>query len=133
MSDTQSGVGQPSYHGGGSTGTIGKRGVESPLRCACDSEKIFAVHAYLKRHFPHCVLGDLHAPARMMRGGVLAGRGDYHVVSLVADHPSHAVLLNECFECPVGRLEEHLWQWNLAAALRAHRIVVVGKDGVSAL
>jgi len=133
MNDTQSGVGQPSYHGGGSTGTIGTRGVESPLRCACDGEKIFAVHAYLKRHFPHCVLGDLHAPARMMRGGVLAGRGDYHVVSLVADHPSHAVLLNECFECPVGRLEEHLWQWNLAAALRAHRIVVVGKDGVSAL
>ena len=133
MNDTQSGVESSSYHGGGSTGTIGARALESTLRCACDGEKIFAVHAYLKRHFPHRALGDLHAPTRMMRGGVLAGRGDYHVVSLVTDHPSHAVLLNECFECPVGHLEEHLWQWNLAAALRAHRVVIVGKDGVSAL
>ena len=133
MNETQSGVGPASYPGGGSTGTIGTRGLESPLRCACDGEKIFAVHAYLQRHFPHCGLGDLHAPTRLMREGVLAGRGDYHVVSVATDHPSHAVLLNECFEYSVAHLEERLWQWNLAAALRAHRIVVVGKDGVSAL
>jgi hypothetical protein len=133
MNDTQTGVGQSSHYVDGSTGTIGTRGLESPLRCTCDGEKIFAVHAYLKRHFPHCVIGDLHAPTRLMREGVLMGRGDYHVVSVATDRPSHAVLLNECFQCPVGHLEERLWEWNLAAALRAHRIVVVGKDGVSAL
>lgn len=133
MNDTQSGVGQSSHHGGGSAGTIGTRGLASPLRCACDGEKIFAVHAYLKRHFPHRVLGDLHAPTILMREGVLAGRGDYHIVSVATECPSHAVLLHECFEYSVGHLEEHLWHWNLAAALRAHRIVVVGKDGVSAL
>jgi hypothetical protein len=133
MNDTQSGVGYSSCHGGGSTGTSGSRGLERTLGCACDGEKIFAVHAYLKRHFPRCVLGDLHASTRLMREGVLAGRGDYHVVSLVTDPPSHAVLLNECFEDSAEHLEEHLWQWNLAAALRAHRIVVVGKDGASAL
>ena len=133
MNDTQSAVGQSSHYVDGSTGTIGTHRFESPLRCACDGEKIFAVHAYLKRHFPHCVLGDLHAPTRLMREGVLAGRGDYHVVSVATERPSHAVLLNECFEYSVGHFEEHLWQWNLAAGLRAHRIVVVGKDGVSAL
>ena len=133
MNHAQSAVRQSSHYVDGSTGTIGTHRLENPLRCACDGEKIFAVHAYLKRHFPHCVLGDLHAPTRMMREGVLAGRGDYHVVSLATDCPSHAVLLNECFEYSVGHLEEHLWQWNLAAALRAHRIVVVGKEGVSAL
>jgi hypothetical protein len=133
MNDMESGVGHAAYPGSGSTGTIGTRGLESPLGCACDGEKIFAVHAYLKRHFPHCVLGDLHAPTRLMREGVLAGRGDYHVVSLTTERPSHVVLLNECFAYSVGHLEEHLCQWNLAAALRAQRIVVVGKDGVSAL
>jgi hypothetical protein len=129
MNDMQGGVGEASWPGG----MIGTRGLENPLRCACDSEKIGAVHTYLMRHFPHCVLGDLHAPTRLMREGVLVGRGDYHVVSMASDRPSHAVLLDECFECPVGHLEEHLRQWNVAAALRAHRIVVVGKDGVSAL
>jgi hypothetical protein len=133
MNDTQSGGRYASYPGGGSAGTIGTRGVESPLECACDGEKIFTVHAYLQRHFPHCVLGDLHAPTRLMPEGVLAGRGDYHVVSLATERPSHAVLLNECFEYSVGQLEEHLRQWNLAAALRDHRIVVVSQDGVSAL
>ncbi len=133
MKDTQSEVGQSSHYVDGSTGTIGTHGLESPFRCTCDGEKIFAVHAYLKRHFPHCVLGDLHAPTRMMREGVLVGRGDYHIVSVATDRPSHAVLLNECFEYSVEHLEEHLWQWNLAGGLRAHRIAVVGKDGVSAL
>jgi hypothetical protein len=113
------------------TGSIGGCGLDVPLGCVCRSDKIAAVHAYVKQHFPDRSLHNLHAPTTLMREGVLAERGDYHVVSMAAELPSHAILLKEFLEHSAARIEEHLWQWDLACALRAHRIVIVGGERVS--
>jgi len=105
--------------------------LDPALSCLCSGPKIAAVHAYLKEHFPDRAFRDLHAPTKLMRKGVLAERGDYHVVSMAAELPSHAILLSEFLAQAAAAVEERLWEMDVACVLRAHRIVIVGGEGVS--
>lgn len=114
------------------TGTSGVGGEESLPACVCNGQNISAVHAYLNRNFRGRSVRDLHAPPKLMPVGVLARNSDYHVVTLVAACPAHAVLLKDFLAHSLAEVEEHLWQWDLAYALRTHRIVIVGEDGVFA-
>ena len=106
-----------------------------PMECGCNPEKIRAVHAYLKEHFPQYGLRDFHAPTRLMRAGLPTPHAEHHVVSLTREDilPYHAVLLSEFQEQSLGNLCEQLRQWDLAATLRAHRIAIVSKHGASPL
>ena len=103
--------------------------------CGCPSDGLSTVHAYLKSHFPHRAVRGLHSPTntRLTRAGVLAGYGDYHVMSLAIAAPSHAVLLKSFLEQPAADVEARLRQWDLAHALLVHRIVIVGSESVAAL
>ena len=103
--------------------------------CICNRDTLSVVHAYLKRHFSERPVRNLHAPTstNLMRAGVLGDSGDYHVVSIAADPPSHAVLLKDFLEQPLAEVEECLRHWDLARALHVHRIVIVGSTHVSAL
>lgn len=112
-------------------GAIDVWGSDPTLGCFCSGAKIAAVHAYLKEHFPDRAFRDLHAPTKLMREGVLAERGEYHVVSMTAELPSHAILLKEFLAQPAADVEERLRQLDVACVLRAHRIVIVGREGVS--
>lgn len=103
------------------------------LACICDTEKIGAVRAYLLQQFPGRLFRDLHAPSRLMQAGVLAGRGDYHVISMVADVPHHAVFLKEFWDDSAAAVEKHLQGWDLACALRVHRIVILDRGKLYSL
>ena len=109
--------------------------IELDAGCRCRSDRLSTVHVYLKRHFPHRAVRDLHSPThtRLARADVLAGRGDYHVMSIATDAPSHAVLLRDFLEQPLADIEARLRQWDLAHALLVHRIVIVGSASVAAL
>jgi len=101
--------------------------------CVCSDDAISAVHAYLAEHFPACMVRDLHAPTKLMREGVLAGYRDYHVMSIAADAPSHVVLLQEFLAEPLPAVAANMCRWDVAHALRVHRIVIVGRDRVTSL
>lgn len=103
--------------------------------CDCRSDGLSTVHAYLKSHFPHRAVRDLHSPTstRLTRAEVLARYGDYHVMSIAAAAPSHAVLLKSFLAQPLADIEECLRQWDLAHALFVHRIVIVGSEQAAAL
>lgn len=103
--------------------------------CRCDGEKIRAVHAYLKEHFPQYRLRDFHAPTHLMRAGFPTPHEEHHVVSLIRDDtlPYQAVVLREFQEESLDQMRQHLREWNLADTLRAHRIAIISKCGASAL
>ena len=106
---------------------------DGQLACICGTEKVGAVRTYLLQQFPGRLFRELHAPSRLMQAGVLAGHGDYHVVSMAADVPHHAVFLKEFWNDPVAAVEEHLQGWDLAWALRVHRIVILDKGKLYSL
>jgi len=91
------------------------------IDCRCDTQKVHAVQAHLHARLPVYVLRDSHSPT------------DHHVVSLTHELalPCHAVLLNEFWEHSVEEIEACLQQWRVATMLRAYRIIVVSKNGVS--
>lgn len=105
------------------------------IRCGCDPEKIRAVHAYLKEHFPQFGLRHFHAPTRLMRAGLPMPQAEHHVVSVTRDDvlPYHLVLLSEFQAQPLEELRQHLREWEVAATLRLHRIAIVSTDGASPL
>jgi hypothetical protein len=105
------------------------------MECSCNAEKIRAVHTYLKEHFPQFGLRDFHAPTRLMRAGLPMPHAEHHVVSMSREDtlPYQAVLLSEFQEQSISDMREQLQQWNVADVLRAHRIAIVSKNGVSPL
>jgi hypothetical protein len=112
-----------------------ENGDELHLQCSCHPEKIRAVHGYLKERFPDFALRDFHAPTRLMHAGLPTPYAEHHVVSVSREDilPYHAVLLSEFQEQSLDDICGHLQQWDLADALRASRIAIVSKDGVSPL
>jgi hypothetical protein len=105
------------------------------LQCSCQPEKIRAVHGYLKEQFPDFALRDFHAPTRLMHAGLPKPHAEHHVISVSRDDilPYHAVLLSEFQEQPLEDICAHLQQSDLADTLRASRIAIVSKGGVSPL
>ena len=107
----------------------------APIQCDCNREKIGAIHAYLKEHFPQFALRHFHAPTRLMRAGLPMPHAEHHVVSVTREDvlPYHLVLLSEFLEQSLDQIRDHLREWDIADALRAHRIAIVTKDGASPL
>ena len=107
----------------------------TPTTCRCDARKVGAVHAYLHKHFPDCVLGDLHAPTRLMQAGLPMPYAEHHVVRITQEGvlPYYAVLLNDFQQHSVQEIEQCLGQWDFAATVRANRIAIASRDGASAL
>ena len=100
--------------------------------CDCNDEKIRAVHAYLVAHSPALGLDDFHEQTRLMRGTVVAGSANHHVVRGVdaQGRRYHVILLSEFLERPVDEIGACLRQWNLAGTLQAHFITVVAEGGL---
>jgi hypothetical protein len=115
--------------------TEGEDRNELRLRCGCHPEKIRAVHSYLKEHFPDFALHDFHAPTRLMHAGLPMPHAEHHVVSVSREDilPYSAVLLREFQEQSLDDICARLQQWNVADTLRASRIAIVSKRGVSPL
>ena len=105
------------------------------MDCGCNTEKIHAVHVYLKQHFPDCVLRHFHAPTRLMQAGLPMPHSEHHVISMMQEGvpPYYAVLLNDFQEYSVEEIEECLRLWKFAEMVRANRIAIASKDGASAL
>ncbi len=108
---------------------------ELRLQCGCHPEKIRAVHGYLKEHFPDFALHDFHAPTRLMHAGLPMPHAEHHMVSVSREDilPYNAVLLGEFQEQSLDDICAQLRQWNVADTLRASRIAIVSRDGVSPL
>jgi hypothetical protein len=106
-----------------------------PTTCRCDARKVGAVHAYLHKQFPDCMLRDLHAPSRLMQAGLPMPYAEHHVVRITHEGilPYYAVLLNDFQQHSVEEIEECLGQWDFAATVRANRIAIASKNGASAL
>ncbi|HVO24234.1 MAG TPA: hypothetical protein VMW56_11455 [Candidatus Margulisiibacteriota bacterium] len=105
------------------------------LPCGCRSEPIRAVHGYLKEHFPDFALRDFHAPTRLMHAGLPMPHAEHHVISVSREDilPYQAILLCEFQEQAPHDIRAQLQRWDLADALRASRIAIVSKGGVSPL
>lgn len=112
-----------------------ENGDELRLQCRCHPEKIRAVHCYLKEHFPDFTLRDFHAPTRLLSAGLPIPHAEHHVVSVSREDilPYHAVLLSEFQEQSLDDICGQLQQWDVADTLRASRIAIVSKGGVSPL
>ena len=108
---------------------------EIGLQCSCHPEKIRAVHGYLKEHFPDFALRDFHAPTRLLSAGLPMPHAEHHVVSVSREDilPYHAVLLSEFQEQSLDDICAQLHRWDVADTLRASRIAIVSKAGVSPL
>ena len=108
---------------------------EASMECGCNREKIRAIHAYLKEHFPEYTLRDFHSPTRLMHAGFPMPSAEHHVVSLTRDDvlPYQAVFLGEFQEGAVADVCKRLREWNVADALRLYRIAIVSKQGASSL
>ena len=105
------------------------------MECGCSTDKVQAIHRYLKQHFPDCALRDFHGASRLVEAGRLLGQPEHHVVRITqADVlPYYAVLLDDFLAQPVAEIEKRLWQWHFADEVRAHRIAVAAKDRASAI
>ena len=103
--------------------------------CACDADKLAAVHAYLSEHFPDCELRHFHSPTRLLQAGYPPPPGEHHVVSLLREDalPYYVVLLSEFLERSADAVPASIEKWDLAAAGRAYRIVIVSKEGIAPL
>ena len=106
-----------------------------PMDCCCNIEKIAAVHAYLIKHFPDFTLCDLHAPTRLTQAGLPLPQSEHHVVRISRDglSPYYAVLLTEFQAYPVEEITLRMQQWDLATIVRANRIAIASRNGVSGL
>jgi len=106
-----------------------------PIICGCSAEKVEAVDAYLHAHFPAYELRHFHASRRVVEHGRPIARDDHHVVGVL--HRGvlsyYAVLLNEFQEYSVAEIAARLRRWNLADVLRANRVAITSKVGVTAL
>jgi hypothetical protein len=116
-------------------GTRAHRRQSRSLDCSCNTEKIHAVHVYLEAQFPDYVLHHLHAPTRLMQAGFPMPHAEHHVLRMTKDEvlPYYAVLLNDFQEHSVEVIEWCLRRWNFADMIRANRIAIASRDGVSAL
>lgn len=101
--------------------------------CACDSEKIRVVRAYLQQCFPNCSIREFHSRSVVKQRGRLVSSADHHVISMSEDRPCCAVLTPEFFDQPIKGLGERLRQWHLASAVVASGTVIVGRNGLSPL
>ena len=109
------------------TGGKPEAGALDPTPCwsfACDPERIRTVHTYLCQYFPDAALEDLHEP-----GG--AGPSN-HLVVLRAPSTFYSLVLTRGFlQHPPAELDRRLRQWNVAQALRTHRILIMWADSLS--
>ncbi|MFI5364980.1 MAG: hypothetical protein ACHQ4J_05095 [Candidatus Binatia bacterium] len=103
--------------------------------CTCNPDKIAAVHAYLTGHFPGCELRHFHSPTRLLQAGFPTTHGDHHVVGLLREStlPYYVVLLSELLACSPEDISACIRRWDLPAAVRAQRIVIVSSEEVSPL
>jgi hypothetical protein len=105
------------------------------IDCSCNREKIQAVHVYLERHFPDYALHDLHAPSRLMQGGLSVAHAEHHVISIMQEGvlTYYAVLPNDFLEHSIEAIEWCLREWKFAEVVRANRIALIFRDGASSL
>lgn len=105
------------------------------VECACNPDAVAAVHAYLAEHFPEYALRHFHSPTRLLQAGFPTTHGDHHVVGLARENtlPCYVVLLSELLGCSSEDISAGIRRWDLPAAVRAHRIVIVSAEGVSPL
>jgi hypothetical protein len=101
--------------------------------CACDSEKLGTVRAYVQEHFPDRSIREFHSHSTVRHGGVPVPCADHHVISISDDRPCCAVLAPEFLDQSVGMVDECLRGWDLATALRVDCAVMVGRHGLTPL
>lgn len=105
------------------------------VACTCNPDTIAAVHAYLAGHFPDYELRHFHSPTRLLQAGFPTTHGDHHVVGLLRENalPYYVVLLSELLARSTEDISACIRHWDLPAAARAHRIVIVSTEGISPL
>ena len=103
---------------------------EIAVSCRCDAEKLGAIESYLREQPPGYTLSHFHAPARLEQAGLPGPHADHHVIGVrnSDEQVHHAVLLAEFQKHSALEVTERVRRWDLGAALRTHRIVVVSKD-----
>lgn len=105
------------------------------MECGCSTEKVQAIHRYLKQHFPDCALRDFHEATRLVAAGMPLKQPEYHVVSItqVGALPYYAVLLDDFLAHSAEEIEKRLSQWCFADEVRGNRIAIAGRDQASTL
>jgi hypothetical protein len=105
------------------------------VACLCDGQKITALEVYLTEQFPDYEVHHFHAPSRLQEAGLPTPHADHHVISVVHENilPYYAVLLSEFLARSAEDIADRARQWELAGAMRGHRIVIVSDAGISSL
>ncbi len=111
----------------------GLANIMSAPECACVPEKIRAVHAYLRMHFPCGDLLDFHAPVRLMQAGLPPPHGGHHVVRIVDGDDYYVILTCEFQDSSPAEITRRLQAWNVASFLRAISIAILAGSGMTAL
>ena len=106
-----------------------------PIICGCSTEKVNAVHTYLRAQFPAYELRHFHTSRRVVQNGRPIACDEHHVIGVTHEGvlSYYAVLLNEFQEHSVTEIGTCLRRWNLAGALRASRVAIASRSGVAAL
>ncbi len=107
--------------------------VMSAPECTCVPEKIRAVHAYLRMHFPCGDLLDFHAPVRLMQAGLPPPHGGHHVVRIVDGDDYYVILTYEFQDSSPAEITRRLQAWNVAGFLHAISIAILAGSGMTAL
>jgi len=98
----------------------------------CDPQGISTVHAYLRRHFPDCSLRDFHTPTTKTNPQPAVPSGENHIVGIRSPTAFYSIVLTRGFlQHPAADVDQRLREWNVAEALRVHRLLIMWTDSVS--